>query len=57
MLRFILLILFLPFFATAQTTRIDSIFKNAGEVYFWQIISFDNQQNKSESAVFEFQTD
>ena len=34
MLRFIPLLLFLPFFATAQTTHIDSIFKNAGEVYF-----------------------
>ncbi|MDG1145717.1 MAG: M14 family zinc carboxypeptidase, partial [Flavobacteriales bacterium] len=34
MLRIILSLLFLPFFATAQITRIDSIFKNAGEVYF-----------------------
>ena len=29
----------------------------SAETYYWQIISFDNQQNKSESAVFEFQTD
>ena len=29
----------------------------SAETYYWQIISFDSQQNKSESAVFEFQTD